>query len=144
MPSKIAKKKEPQQVDDLWTRLQVLRETTSMVGVVHEAQIEQLKLWGRLAFQHVPKGNIEILVNADKKSVTYKLSAGKLDVVKTQAMLVAGLDRSVHALLGNDWHLDIDFKNKKVYEGLVVKTEAEIKDERRDARSTRIGRKSTK
>lgn len=133
-----------EQVDDIWERLQVLRETTSMVGLIHESQLEQLKLWGRLVFQHVPKEGISIAIDGDKKSVTYKLSAGKLDKLELQAKLVAGLDRSIHALLGDHWYLNIDLKGKRIYEGLVVKTEAETKHDRREIRSTRTSRKQVK
>jgi hypothetical protein len=128
-------------VDDLWDRLMSLREHTASHGVLVDAQLEQLKLWGCLAFQHVPRTGIEIRVNFEEHTVLYVLQGGRLARLNVQANLVAGLDRSIHALLGDEWKLLIDHDGERVYEGR-AKSRAEILNERRAARRARTGRKS--
>ncbi len=121
--------------DDLWTRLIALREYTARHGVLVEAQLEQLKLWAALAFQQVARKDIEIRVDFENRLVVYALTGGKLAPLKTQAMLVAGLDRSVHALLGDEWKLAIEHGGKRIYEGRAVPRAEKTNDRRAEHRA---------
>lgn len=121
--------------NDLWARLIALQSYTAQHGVLVEAQLEQLKLWGALAFQDVPRKDIEIRVDFNSRLVLYVLMGGKLASLKTQAMLVAGLDRSVHALLGDDWKLAIEHGGKRIYEGHAISRAEKTNDRRAEHRA---------
>lgn len=94
----------------------VLRGLTASTGALHEAQKTQLQYWGALAFGRT---GWETHVDMENRTVTYKvvkLPTGRM-AVKKQALLVAGLDRSVHWLLGPEWALQVREGKKIVYNG---------------------------
>lgn len=128
--------------DDLWEKLLLLRQYTSERGALHQAHVDQLKLWGRLAFQDFPASGIEIVVNFDQRDIKYVLKNGKLDQdIQKQATLVAGLDRSIAEMLGEEWRLLIDLDDKNIYTGRRRTTTAVKTNERRAARSARTSRR---
>lgn len=93
-------------------QLMTLRAVTATTGVVGEAQLLQLKLWGSLAFGHT---KWTAAVDVPGRTIYYTLVKGKhpANLVK----FIAALDRSVHWLLGDNWGLHIKEGSKKLYEG---------------------------
>lgn len=87
----------------IWEQLYLLREMTKTTGGLFEAQILQLKMWGRLAAPH--QDNVEFTWSNDRKkdkSITYN-SRGEGSPPDNHSEILAGLDRSVKDLLGSDW-----------------------------------------
>lgn len=137
MPSSLTQK------DDLWSKLRALRTYTVEMGFLHQSQIDQLKLWGRLAFQQIPPVGVEIAVDFALRDVKYTLKGGKLDSdIKRQATLVAGLDRSIAEMLGDEWRLLIDLDGKNIYTGQRRVTPAQKTNAGRKTRSARTRRRA--
>lgn len=124
------------EVADLWGQLEALREYTAIHGVLAGAQVDQLKLWGRLVFEYIPKNGIEIQVDFEARFVTFILKGGKLSAINKQAKLVAGLDNSIHAMLGENWILTIYHDSLLIYLGS-SKSDEEVANERRTDRQNR-------
>jgi hypothetical protein len=108
--------------DDPQKQLMSLRAVTAVSGVIHEAQLLQLRMWGAIAFGYT---KWEAEVSVETKTVTYKLTKKKYP--KELAAFVASLDRSVHWLFGDDWSLSVREGAKKLYEG---QRKATVNDER--------------
>ena len=103
-------------LSDWEQQLASLRGVTASTGIVHDAQIFQLKMYGATAFLHVGKGNWEAQVDIDTKTIVYKLKfKGKHP--KELPALVAAIDRSIHWLLGDDWAVNIKQNKKIIYRG---------------------------
>ena len=134
--NKTKPKKVIKEVQDLWGQLEALREYTAIHGILVGAQVDQLKMWGRLVFEHIPKSGVEIQVDFEGKFVTYLLKGGKLSAITKQAKLVAGLDNSVHAMLGANWQLAIYHNDEIIYLG-PSQSDQELTDERRKIRQAR-------
>lgn len=135
---------------DPWGQLQALKAMTHDTGVIHQAQIDQLRLWGRVAFQLVPKEGFEMQVDPEGQEVHYVLKGGKLFQKKSWFTLrvnkcdfqwlvgvIAALDSSVHDLMGEDWRVLITHNGKLEYEGARVKTREQMKYEREQYRKER-------
>lgn len=97
-------------------QLMVLRGLTASTGALHEAQKTQLQYWGALTFGRT---GWEVHVDMERREVLYKVAQVKTSprAVKQLAVLVAGLDRSVHWLLGPEWALRVHEGKKVVYAG---------------------------
>ncbi len=108
------------QLDDLLTdahsspekQLASLRAVTAITGVVHEAQMLQLRMWAALAFGYT---TWTAEVDVAGKTVIFILTKSKRPT--NLVRLVAGLDRSIHWLLGDNWGLLVKEGSKKLYEG---------------------------
>lgn len=115
---------------DPWGQLMQLKAITFQTGVMHQAQIDQLRLWGRVAFQYVPRENFACHISSSDRTVSYVLTGGKLydksrgadHNFKWLVNVIAGLDRSIHDLLGEEWQLLINFKGKNEYTGQRLST----------------------
>ena len=101
---------------DYWAQLAAIRGITSMADCLHEAQVIQLKYWGGIAFAFAGPGKWKAEVNFENATITY--------VVKSRAKqpgnlkkLIAALDRSVQAMLGDEWALNVTINNKLVHRG---------------------------
>ena len=101
------------EMTDLEKQLMDLRALTAVTGVIHEAQVQQIQLWGKLAFDYT---TWEAAIDVESKTVIFVLGKGKHP--KHLANLVAGIDRSVHWLLGPDWALHVREGKKALYEGM--------------------------
>lgn len=124
--------------NDWQDQLVALRGLTALMGVLHEAQVLQLKLWGAVAFAHVPKGKWEVRVDMDARTVTYVLPRRKRAPAQLPK-LVAALDRSVHWLLGDEWALHITENNQAVYQGQRQVAEEKTDAERKSRAARRAG-----
>jgi hypothetical protein len=100
--------------DNAWEQLMLLKELTKTTGVLHEAQVLQLKMWPYVAFQKLDK--YEIAIDLDKKSVWYKMTSGSLPGdEKTKG--AASLKKNVKALLGDDWEVIVSWTESRKYNG---------------------------
>lgn len=99
-----------------------LRALTLELGIIHEAQADQLKLWGPLAFPHAR--DIEISVSlpylgtngeiVDQNRVEYRMLAAKRPPADLKKR-IAGLDRSVAALLGEHFELTCKINGTSIF-----------------------------
>ena len=104
-----------------------LKDMTFRTGVLHEAQISQLKIWGAALS---PKSNsFEIKIDTNSGVVVYCF-----DKIKKNINIFKALNNSVKWLLGNEWTLKVADKKgieKYVGESLVpfrVIDDDEVKD----------------
>jgi hypothetical protein len=100
------------EMTELEKQLMDLRALTAVTGVIHEAQKQQIALWGKLSFDYT---TWQAAIDVESKTVIFTLAKGKRP--KHLANLVAGLDRSVHWLLGPDWALWVMEGQKALYQG---------------------------
>lgn len=100
-------------------QLGMLRALTSDLCVLHQAQLDQLKYWGAIAFQYVGNGNWEAQVDVDNKTVSYHLTTKKKDP-RNLPQLVAMLTLSIKDLLGPDWTIRILANNKVIYNSSIA------------------------
>lgn len=81
-------------------QLMVLRAVTKTTEVIHEAQILQLKSWGRVAFDFMT--SLEFEVDPESKFVEYRGKIkGKLPKKATRRF--EAVKRSVNWLFGDEW-----------------------------------------
>lgn len=90
-----------QMADQVWAQLGILRGLTRTTGVLHEAQVLQLKMWPRLAIPHAE--STEFGWDPINRTIEFRARVARgqkppRDLVKR----LKGLDRSVKSLLGTD------------------------------------------
>ena len=112
-------------------QLATLRSVTDTSGVVHEAQLQQLRFWGGVAFSPI-KWTADIDVEGRK--IIYSLA--KKSKNPTLPNAVAALDNSVHWLLGESWQLIVREAGNTIYSGLFL-TIQEYKQKARKYRDKR-------
>ena len=104
------------EVKDIWDQLKLLREITESTGVIHDAQVYQLKHWGPLALQHVKE--IEIAVKLeDPPCVEFRALGVTMAVPENFNEILQGLDRSVKSLLGRHWKTRVLVDGEAIFEG---------------------------
>jgi hypothetical protein len=113
-----------------WERqLLLLRSLTESTGIIHEAQVVQIKNWGAVA---LPSMNFVAKVDVNKKTVTYSVTGKNKVSYKTIAPYVAALDRSIHWLLGDSWSTYIDLNETAIYRGKrKVKSKKKVDESRK-------------
>lgn len=95
-------------------QLLVLRGLTETTGALHEAQVFNLKMWGRLAAPHAK--SVELAIEMDEKIVEFRLIEAK-KAPKNLKDLLGGLDRSVKFLLGDKWKVVVVKGDKILFTG---------------------------
>ncbi len=88
-------------------QLVVLRGMTAQTGVLHEAQLFQLRLWPHALFDKI--SNAEIRIDQEKYTIeyvfTWKIKGKKTADFKRRAKY---LGKSIHWLLGDHWQVTVD------------------------------------
>jgi len=102
--------------NDYWSQLILLRSVTDLAGALHEAQVLQLKMWGLLVFQKVPKENIEINVNLEDKVVIYLVPTITKNIGNYNKIL-QGLEKNIQLMLGDNWQLVVKHGGVTKYSG---------------------------
>lgn len=92
---------------DFFQQLMRLRQTTELTGVLHEAQLFQLKMWCAILFDK--SSTVEVVNKANDKSVTY-IVRGITDNLKEKAVQVCDWTRTI---LGKDWVVHVKDKSGK-------------------------------
>lgn len=94
-------------------QLRLLKDMTRRTGLLHEAQVHQLKIWPRVVFSTSTAASSEIDVK--KKHLTFKVVTPKPpDALECPEGEV--LASWVRELLGDDWQVTVNFtagKNTK-------------------------------
>jgi hypothetical protein len=111
----------------IWEQLKALRTVTENTGVVHEAQVYQLKFWGNLTLQHVK--HVEVALIPEVFSDEDALLLGQPPCVEVRGTevnaepheqfneILDGLDRSVKSLLGRHWKTRVLVDGEVIFEG---------------------------
>ena len=99
--------------NDICEQLMVLKGLTRTTGVLHEAQIQQLRMWPHFMF---PKLKHELRVNLDTKTIEYSLKfSGKMPA-KIQEKL-KDLEAGIAWLLGGEWALKVFVGSTAIFKG---------------------------
>jgi hypothetical protein len=110
-------------------QLLLLRDLTARMGVLHDAQALQMKMWPLVLFTHAKK--TEQRVNIKEKEVDYILLQTKGKPPEDLEKRFAALNEWTKWLLGPDWLVRVKLRDKLIYRGrrdVQVKT-AEKKEE---------------
>jgi hypothetical protein len=103
------------EVKGIWDQLKALREITETTGVIHDAQVHQLKNWGPLALQHVRE--IEIAVKLEEPCwVEFRALGATMPVPENLQGILQGLDRSVKSLLGRHYGTKVLIDGEAIFE----------------------------
>lgn len=107
-----ASSKKTQQREDpnIASQLLALRDFAAKYGVLHDAQILQLKLWPRVAFPHSNADTKSEVSLIDKKVTVRVVSEKKTNKTKTRALM---LTKNIRWMLGTDWSVDV-YENDKL------------------------------
>lgn len=101
--------------EDTWQQLMVLRGMTQTTGILHDAQIFQLKMWSMVFSPHVQ--SCELRIGPEKREIEFHLKTkGKApgDFKDRCQMLV----QWVQNLLGPEWLVRIKAKDKLLHRGM--------------------------
>lgn len=131
---------------DNWNeQLMSLKALTALTGILHEAQVFQLKMWGAVVFNgYVGSGNWEAVVT-DDKTVTFNLTPPpKSKMPSNQKKIMEGLYRSIHWLLGDEWAVIVQSKGKTIFKGARMVSPEKKKNEQRKQRTSRFSTSDTK
>jgi hypothetical protein len=118
-------------------QLMLLRAVTARTGILHEAQVRQLKLWPLLVFQESKSATCK--PNVEKKSIVFDVTNGpkpfkpgrnerRIEPREAPVML----SNWVKQLLGEDWAVTINVKTNgktKSYSFAAKKVERESVEE---------------
>lgn len=116
-------------LDDSWEQLMLLRGVTGGGEFLHEAQVLQLKIWPLLAAEHASSCRVEVDTIKKVTDFHLKVAKGKKAPLDFKDRL-DGLDRSVKAMLGNEWLIRVHVLSKVIYRG--TRKVLEVKDGRGD------------
>lgn len=92
-------------------QLLLLKELTKTTGMLHEAQVLQLKLYP-LVLTHAIRSEFQF--NFDSKEVIFNLLETKGKAPKGLRTRLKLLVNYVHTLLGSEYKVTIKFKNRKI------------------------------
>lgn len=95
-------------------QLVLLRDLTRTTGVLHDAQVLQLKLWPLVAVPHATAS--EFVFNWEDKEIDFRMKV-KGKAPKDLQKRLESLDESVKFLLGDDYLVRVRFQGKVVYRG---------------------------
>jgi hypothetical protein len=99
-----------------WGQLALLRDTvTGPTGGLHEAQLLQLKLWPFVAAPHLKRHTAT--PDSKAKLVTFEFELDPEGVEpKDFSKRLAALERSVKAMLGADWRIEVRVGKKAIFD----------------------------
>jgi hypothetical protein len=103
-------------LDKAWEQLTLLRGITGGGQFLHEAQVLQLKIWPLIAAPHADTS--DFVFDPEKKTIDFHLKIGKGKKAPPNLEdMFDGLDRSVRAMLGDEWLVRVRVQNKVIYRG---------------------------
>ncbi len=86
---------------------------TETTGILHDAQVLQLKVWPRLAMPHAT--SVQIGWSASKRTVEFTAKLGKDKAPKDLVKRLKGLDDSVKGMLGRDVTVVVKVGTKSIF-----------------------------
>jgi hypothetical protein len=99
--------------NDTYTQLMMLRGLTKTTGMLHEAQVLQLKHWPRIAIPHSTYS--EFGFSHEKHVVEFRVKT-KGKAPKDLKLRLGGLAESVRDLLGPEYTVRVKDGKKKLFE----------------------------
>lgn len=90
-----------------------LRDLTSRLGVLHDAQVLQIKMWFLLSVEHCQSYTLE--VDLDNSEIQYTITKTQGAIKKDFEFRSQMLAYSIKWLLGNDWIVRIKHGKKTLY-----------------------------
>lgn len=96
-------------------QLLLLRDLTARMGVMHEAQQLQLKMWPIVLFTHGQK--FEEKVNIQDKEVDFIILQTKGKQPADMEKRFTALNDWTKWLLGDDWLIRVKLRDKLIYRG---------------------------
>lgn len=91
-------------------QLLMLKDLTARMGVLHEAQVFQLKMWPLVLFTHARK--CEERVNIDGKEIDFVILQTKGKVPEDMEARMNALVDWTKWLLGDDWMVKVKLREK--------------------------------
>lgn len=85
-------------------QLMLLRDLTAKTGILHEAQVQQIKLWPFAICPNV--GKSEAHVSVEKQTIEYHLTPEK-GQIKLNPKIMEKFMEGVSLLLGPEWRIQI-------------------------------------
>ena len=99
--------------DPTWEKLLLLRDLTKRTGILHEVQVEQLKMWPLIAFEHAT--NSEFTWDNTTKNVCFSIKTEGASPKKMNERF-NWLDQAVKALLGPEWAIKVKINGKEKFQ----------------------------
>ncbi len=105
-------------VDNDYEQLLLLKGMTAVTGILHEAQVMQLKYWP-LMLTHAIKADFSY--NFDNKEVIFNLAETEGRTPKDFKKKLGLLAKYTKTLLGDDYRIAVKLNNKEIYSNKGVK-----------------------
>lgn len=109
---------------ELESKLALLRTLTETTGVLHEAQVLQLKYWPWILFTHIADSVAE--VDLERRTVNFRLTIGDDDPPQDLDKRYRVMDEWVKSLLGDRWYIRI-WTMKLPTRGFILRFESKPK-----------------
>jgi hypothetical protein len=108
---------------DMWDQLMALRAITQTTGILHEAQIIQLRYWPRIAIPHSISCEVAYFqkeINEEGEvtqvpTIEFRPVLSKAKPPKDLKKRLAGLNRSVKDLLGPNFTVKVKLGKKIIF-----------------------------
>lgn len=114
--------------------LEILRQLTESTGVLHEAQVLQLKYWPWILFTHISNSVAE--VDLERRCVGFRLTIGDEEPPQDLNKRYRVMDEWVKTLLGDRWYIRI-WTMKLPTRGFVLRFESKPKKPQKKDRDAR-------
>lgn len=101
---------------DLVEQILILKNLTKTTGAIHEAQLNQLRIWFQLLFEEIDPNTAQLnwSIPEDKSApvVTYSFKMKNKKYLENKQMQALILLNSVKFLLGDHWGLKFEINGK--------------------------------
>ncbi len=101
--------------DAAWEQLMLLRNLTKTTGLLHDAQLLQLKMWSLVFSSHV--SSCEMHIDQEKQQIDFHLKTKGRTPADFQERC-GHLVEWVQKLLGGEWLVRIKIREKLVHRGM--------------------------
>lgn len=107
---------------DVEEQLILLRDLTARLGVLHDAQVFQLRMWPLVLFTHAKQ--VDLHIQMEDKEISFVIEKHKGKVPEDIKERYTALNDWTKWLLGDDWTVKVKYKGKQVYRaGKIVRAE---------------------
>ena len=101
---------------DPWGQVLLLKKITDMTGALHEAQVQQLKIWPLLAVPNALTSKFAWDFDLKEIYFTVTISPRMRWLSEEDTMFrLRGLDRSVKHMLGDMWRISVSVEKRVIY-----------------------------
>src|ERR1700743_2056847 len=92
--------------EDILGQLLQLKASTALTGAIYEAQVLQLKMWGKLIFEGSPTIKIQV---EPFPLIIYEVEKA------AEQHLMEGLDRTIKDVIGEQFAVSVDVAGKFIF-----------------------------